>query len=86
MLVAERPRQHLRLAEVLPHARSLIEGKERVPEFEVNVDGQLGHLAALGEMAKGRERPFQVGGGLAVGGPPCSPQPRLPQIGNGFLP
>ncbi len=86
VLVAERPRQHLRLAEVLPHARSLIEGKERVPEFEVNVDGQLGHLAALGEMTKGRERLLQAGGSLAVGGSPCSSQPRLSEIGNGFLP
>jgi hypothetical protein len=52
VLVAERPGEHLRLVEVLPDARPLAERDERVPEVEADVDGQLGRLPALGEMAQ----------------------------------
>ena len=45
--VAEPPGQHLRLVEVVRHARPIAEREERVPEVDVNVDGQLGRLPDL---------------------------------------
>ena len=55
--------------EVLPHARPIAERKERVPEVDADVDGQLGRLPGLGETAEGPERLLQVDDGLAVGCP-----------------
>ena len=86
MLVAERPGEHLRLVEVLPHARPIAEREERVPEVDADVDGQLGRLPGLGEAAEGPERLLQVGNGLAVGGPRHGPEPRLAEIGDRLLP
>ena len=61
-------------------------GSERVPEVDVDVDGQLGRLPGLGETAEGPERLLQVGDGLAVGGPRHGPEPRLAEIGDRLLP
>ena len=85
VLVAERPREHLRLVEVLPHARPLAEREERVPEVDADVDGQLGRLSALGETLEGPERLLQVDDGLAVGCPRHGPEPRLAE-GDRLLP
>ena len=38
VLVAERPGEHLRLVEVVPHARLIAERVERVPEVDADVD------------------------------------------------
>ena len=86
VLVAERPGEHLRRVEVLPHARQFAERVERVPEVEVDVDGQLGRLPGLGEAAEGPERLLQVGDGLAVGGPRHGPEPRLAEVRDRLLP
>src|SRR6185295_5267419 len=51
VLVAERPGEPLRLVEVVYHARPIAERDERVPEVDVDVDGQLGRLPGLGETA-----------------------------------
>ena len=64
----------------------LAEREERVPEVEAEVDGQLGRLPGLGEMAEGPERLLQVGDGLAVGRPRHGPEPRLAEIGDRLLP
>jgi hypothetical protein len=55
-VAAERPGVPLRRAEVLPHARQLAERGKRVPEVDVEVDGQLGRLPGLGEVAERPER------------------------------
>ena len=84
--VAERPGEPLRLVEVLPHARIFAERAERVPEVDVEVDGQLGRLPGLGEVAEGSERLLQVSEGLAIGGPRHGPEPRLAEIGDRLVP
>jgi hypothetical protein len=86
LLVAERPGDHLRLVEVLPHARLIAERVERVPEIEPDVDGQLGRLPDLGETAEGPERLLQVGNGLAIRGPRHGPEPGLAEIRDRLLP
>ena len=86
MLVAERPGEHLRLVEVVPHARLIAERVERVPEVDVRVDGQLGRLPGLRETAEGAERLLQVGNSLAVGGPRHGPEPCLAEVGDRLLP
>jgi hypothetical protein len=86
VLVAERPGQHLRLVEVLPHARPITERVERVPEVDVDVDGQLGRLRGLGEAAERPECLLEVGDGLAVGGPRHGAEPRLEERGDRLLP
>src|SRR5262249_6338980 len=57
--VAERPGEHLRLLEGLPHPHK-IKGLERVPDVEVDVDGQLSSLPGLREMADCPECLLQV--------------------------
>ena len=52
----------------------------------MEIDGQLGRLPGLGEVAEGPERLLQVGDGLAVGGPRHGPEPRLAEIGDRLLP
>ena len=86
VLVAERPGEHLGLVEVLPHARPIAERSERVPQVEMEVDGQLGRRPGLGETAEGPERLLQVGHGLAIGRPRHGPQPGLAEIGDRLLP
>jgi hypothetical protein len=85
-LVAERPGEHFRLVEEVLYARPIAKRLERAPEVQVDVDGQLGRLPALGETAKGPERLLQVGNGFAIGGPRHGPQPRLAKIGDRLLP
>jgi hypothetical protein len=86
VLVAERPGEHLRFAQVLSHARSIAERLERVPEIESDVDGQLGRLPGLGETVEGSHRLLQVGYRLAVGGPRAGPESRLAEIHDRLLP
>jgi len=64
----------------------LAERDERVPEVDVDINGQLGRLPDLGETAEGLERRLQVGNGLAIGSPRQSPEPRLAEIGDRLLP
>jgi len=85
VLVAERPGEHLRLVEGLPHA-SPIERLERVPEVDVDVDGQLGRLPGLGEMAERPKRLLQVSNGLAVGSLGHGPEPGMAEIRDRLLP
>ena len=68
VLVAEGPGEHLRFAEMVPHACP-IQREKRVPEVEADVDGQLGRLPDLGEVTNAFQRLFQMGDGLAVGRP-----------------
>jgi hypothetical protein len=72
--------------EVVPRARPIAERVECVPEVDVDVDGQLGRLPGLGEVAEGLERLLQVGDGLAVTCPRRGPEPRLAEIGDCLLP
>jgi hypothetical protein len=74
-LVAERPGQHLRLVEVVPHARKITQREECVPEVETDVDGQLGCLPGLGKPAERPERLLQMGNSAVVGGPRHGPEP-----------
>lgn len=80
MLVAERPAEPLRLVEMVPHAGQIAERDERVPEVDVNVDGQFGRLPAFWEAAEGPERQLQLGQGLAIGCP--EPWPGAPPGGD----
>src|SRR5262249_8686322 len=85
-LIAERPREPLRLVEVLAHARKVAERTERVLEVEPYIDGQLGRLPGLGQTAEGAERLFQVGNRLAVGRPRHGPEARLAKVGDRLFP
>jgi hypothetical protein len=67
-LIAERPRQCLRLAEMVPHALRLPEWDERVPQVDVEVGTQLVRGPGLGQMAQGLEGALQVADRLPIGG------------------
>src|SRR5215831_2051922 len=71
---------------MLAHSLPLAEQVERVPNVQMDVDDELGRLAALGEMAESPERLLQVENGLAVGAPRHGPEPRLAEIGDRLLP
>jgi class 3 adenylate cyclase len=84
--VAQRPGEPFRLVEEVPDARPIAELEERVPDVEMDVDGQLGRLPGLGETAERLKRLLQVDDGLPVGGPRRGPEPRLTEIGDRLVP
>ena len=73
--VTERPGEPLRLLKVASHTLPLAKRDERVPDVDVEVDGQLERLPGLGEAPEGLERLLQVGHGLAIGSPRHGPEP-----------
>jgi hypothetical protein len=84
-LIAERSCERLRLVGVIYHARPIVE-RQACDKIQANVDGQLGCLPSLGEMAKSAERLLQVSNRLAIGAPLNSPKPWLVEIGDRLLP
>ena len=86
VLIAKRPREHLRCMEVISHARSITERVERVSEIEVDIDGQLCCLPGIGQTAESHERLLQVSKSLTMGALPGGPQPRLAEIVDRLLP
>src|SRR5262249_1393379 len=85
-LVAKRPREHLRLFDMISRAHPLCRHSERVAEIEVDIDGQLGRLPGTGQTAESPERGLEVGSGLAIGAPRHRSEPGLAEIGDGLLP
>ena len=61
--------------------RPIAERVERVPQVDMEVDGQLGRLPGLGETVEGRA-PAPGGYGLTIGRPRHGPQPGLAEIGD----
>jgi hypothetical protein len=52
VLIADPPGKNLRLMKVISHPHIIAEREERVPDVNVDVDGELGRLRDLGQTAE----------------------------------
>ena len=86
VLVAKRPREHLRLVEVNFNPRPITEGVKRVPQVDVDVDGQLGRLPGLGADGGARRGPAPGGQRRPDRRPATWPGARLAEAGDRLLP
>src|SRR6185369_2155280 len=78
--------EHLGAAQVLLHPLPVRERNQRGPEIEPEVDGELGDVALLRDMAERLERLLEVGDRLTVRGAAHRPESRLAEIADCLLP